>query len=129
MTQNEFEERVRMTVSAEEYWAINEVYNNSDLDMEAFCKAWMRMNESRVKKARLEAKEKAHDSKQREQLWAIVMKYGGMSYDVTEHAASTMLTQKQRDLVRSVGIELEHFGHAKSLSYIIYDIKKYLKAA
>lgn len=69
MTQQEFQERVKMTVSAEEYDAIETVYLMSDLNKDDFCKMWVQMNKSRVereaKKAKAEKeiaalKERAH---------------------------------------------------------------------
>ena len=42
MTQQEFTSRTLVEVSNEEFWAINQVYNNSDLDKDEFCKMWAR---------------------------------------------------------------------------------------
>lgn len=38
MTQKEFQDRVKMQVSAGEYTAIEVVYMNSDLEKDEFCK-------------------------------------------------------------------------------------------
>lgn len=38
MTQQEFTSRTLVEVSNKEFWAINEVYNNSDMDKDEFCK-------------------------------------------------------------------------------------------
>ena len=43
-------------VSNNEFWAINEVYNNSDLNKDEFCKMWCKMNKSRVELAKMELK-------------------------------------------------------------------------
>lgn len=48
MTQQEFETRA-IPVTSKEFESINEVYMNSELDKDAFCKAWCKMNNSRVK--------------------------------------------------------------------------------
>lgn len=56
MTQQEFQERVKMTVCAEEYDAIETVYLMSDLNKDDFCKMWVQMNKSRVERAIREAK-------------------------------------------------------------------------
>lgn len=70
MTQQEFQERVKVTVCAEEYDAIETVYLMSDLNKDDFCKIWVQMNRSRVereaKKAKAEKeiaalKERAHN--------------------------------------------------------------------
>lgn len=56
MLQQEFEARVKVQVSYKEYESINEVYNNSDLDKDEFCKMWVRMNGERVNRAIAERK-------------------------------------------------------------------------
>lgn len=48
MKQVEFEKRVEMTISSNEFDAINVVYMNSDLDKDEFCKMWVKMNKSRI---------------------------------------------------------------------------------
>ena len=59
MTQQEFTSRTLVEVSTEEFWAINEVYNNSDIDKDEFCKLWRKMNASRVAEAKAQAKAQA----------------------------------------------------------------------
>ncbi len=130
MTQQEFTQRVGMQVNADEYRAIEQVYMASDVDKDEFCKLWVRMNAQRVNAAKERAKQQEQDKKLREQLWCIVMQFGGMSFEVYQQEASAVLTVKQRKLVRRVGIQLELCGSiSKSLSAVIYEIKKYLKAA
>ena len=43
MTQQEFEQRVGMSVNATEYASIENVYMASDLDKDAFCILWEKM--------------------------------------------------------------------------------------
>ena len=57
MLQQEFENRVGMQVSAKEYAAIEQVYMNSDVDKDEFCKLWAKMNRQRI--ARFKADKKA----------------------------------------------------------------------
>ncbi len=57
MTQQEFESRVGIEVTGKEYAAIEQVYMNSDVEKDEFCKLWVRMNKQRV--ARIEAERKA----------------------------------------------------------------------
>lgn len=56
MTRQEFYQHTGVMPEYSEYWAINEVYNRSDLDKASFCKAWCRMNRERVKEAKAKAK-------------------------------------------------------------------------
>lgn len=62
MTQQEFETRVKVQVNVKEFYAINEVYMNCDLDKDAFCKQWVRMNKKHI--AQLKAAEAAQKAKQ-----------------------------------------------------------------
>ena len=58
MTQKEFQDRVKMQVSAGEYTAIEVVYMNSDLEKDEFCKMWAKMNAKRIAAYRKAEKEK-----------------------------------------------------------------------
>lgn len=57
MLQQEFESRVGIAVSANEYAAIEQVYMNSDVEKDEFCKLWAKMNRQRI--ARIKAEQKA----------------------------------------------------------------------
>lgn len=62
MMYSEFVERTGMNVSSAEFDAIVEVYNNSDVDKDEFCKLWVKMNFNRVAtyKAKKAKEEKQH---------------------------------------------------------------------
>lgn len=62
MMYGEFVERTGVYVSIAEFDAIVEVYNNSDVDKDEFCKLWAKMNFARVKaeKEQKAKKEKQH---------------------------------------------------------------------
>ena len=62
MTQQEFFNRTGVEVNNDEFWAINEVYNNSDVDKDEFCKLWCKMNPERVQKAKIERKWKEREA-------------------------------------------------------------------
>ena len=130
MTQQEFTQRVGVQVSAEEYSAIEQVYMASDVEKDEFCRLWVKMNVQRVKAAKEQTRQREHERKQQEQLWCIIMQFGGMSYDVMSSQADTMLTKQQRTLLGTVGIQTESDEYnCKLLSTVLYEIKKYLKAA
>lgn len=63
MTQQEFTLRTLVEVSTKEFWAINEVYNNSDMDKDEFCKMWRKMNARRVAEAKAQAKAQAEQER------------------------------------------------------------------
>lgn len=58
MLQQEFQDRVKMQVSAQEYAAIEVVYMNSDLEKDEFCKMQAKMNAKRIAAYRKAEKEK-----------------------------------------------------------------------
>ena len=57
MTKQEFTSRVLVEVSNEEYQHIESVYMASDMDKDAFCAMWSKMNRNRVNKAKEAIKE------------------------------------------------------------------------
>ena len=130
MTRQEFTQRVGMQVSAEEFSVIEQVYMASDVDKDEFCRLWVKMNAQRVKAAKELAAQQDRERKLREQLWSIIMQYGGMSYDVMSSQADTVLTKRQQQLLCTVGIQTESDEwNCKLLGTVLYEIKKYLKAA
>ena len=140
MTQQEFETRVQVKVSTQEYWHINEMYNNSDLDKVEFCKLWVKMNQGRVNKAKEAAKKEAEKEAKLETLWNIVMKYGSIatcSNEMHTTLAVAVLTDKERSNLESLGFDMKEdwcIGSSdirpfKRMSTILYEIDKYLKTA
>jgi len=130
MLQSEFEARVQMTVPEAEYWHINEVYNNSDLDKDEFCKLWVKMNQNRVAKAKAETKAREEQEALKSKLWRILEKYAPKDYYWKEvHFADMVMTITEVKNVQKAGIPLTENGMASRLSTVLYEIRKYLKAA
>lgn len=71
MTQQEFETRTQVNVSWKEFDAINEVYMNGDLDKDAFCKMWCKMNASRVLAAKIDRIAAEYEQANRDFAWGI----------------------------------------------------------
>lgn len=130
MTQQEFTNRVKVSVSSTEYEAIETVYMNSDLDKDEFCKLWVKMNFKRVVKAKEEriAKEKEQETKGL--LFAIATK--PRCKDFTK-LADVFYTKTEKKLLESVGIgmqeEIDGIARFKSVSTITYEVNKYLGIA
>lgn len=116
-----------MKVSETEYWHINEVYNQSDLDKDEFCKLWVKMNLTRVKKAREIAKAVEADLKVREKLWDIVYRFGGISYTESCKLAADVFNKTQKQLIESVGIKIERSEiYFQTVSEVIWKVRQYL---
>ena len=140
MTQQEFTQRTKVEVSYNEFNAIHEVYVNSDLDKDEFCKAWMKINAKRVAQAKAEAKAKAEEEAKFEMLWDIIMEYGSIatcSNEMHTELAVAILSEKQQENLESLGFDMKEdwcIGNSnlrpfKRMSTILYEIDKYLKAA
>ncbi|MBR6031300.1 MAG: hypothetical protein IKP36_04985 [Bacteroidaceae bacterium] len=138
MTQQEFQTRVQMTVSVEEFEAVNEVYLNSDLNKDDFCQMWVKMNKSRVERAKAEAKAQAAEAAKREKLYDILNRY--YSSEEYDKPACEVLSKRQMKVVGEITdtkervvpywmTDLRGIIVDRRLYSIIYDIKKYLKVA
>ena len=101
MTQQEFEARTTVKVNASEFEAIHSVYMASDMDKDAFCTMWCKMNASRVKAAKRAAKQQATMDK------LVSMMMFNPEWSDTEHyntIAAPELSDSDKALLASVGI-------------------------
>ena len=136
MLQSEFQNIVKMTVEPKEFEAVNTVYMNSDLNKYEFCALWIKMNQSRVNKAKEEAKANAKAEALRDKLWNIIAKFGDKDWSWKERTfASTALNKREEKAIEEAGLKLMEYNHYeqrnvyKRMSTILWDIRKYLKAA
>lgn len=130
MMQSEFQERVQMQVSPAEYAAIEAVYNESDLNKDDFCKLWVKMNQTRVNKAKAEARARAEKEALKDKAWEIISKYGGVWN--CQQPASKFLKKRERAFCESIGIkvrDMENEYLSTTLSTVIYELRKFCKAA
>ena len=52
MTQQEFETRTKVNVTAAEFEMINQFYMSCEADKDEFCRAWAKLNPQRVAEAK-----------------------------------------------------------------------------
>ena len=127
MTQQEFTQRVNVEVSNKEFDAINEVYMNSDLDKDEFCKMWVKMNKTRVQNAKVERMFKAKDEAYRDALHKFYTKNDDVNEFMTPICYVKISTYEVQAM-RYAGIKLANEdGRAKYLSDIRYEIGKFLR--
>lgn len=130
MIQSEFETRVGMRVTPEEYSHIEVVYMNSDVDKDEFCRMWARMNQSRIKVAKERAKAAEELQQLHSQMWRIIEKYAPKDWFWKEqNYADMVMTITEVRRCQKAGIELSENGRASNLSTVLWKIRKYLKAA
>lgn len=127
MTQQEFTQRVHVEVSNKEFEAINEVYMNSDLDKDEFCKMWVKMNKTRVQNAKVERMIKAKDEAYRDALHKFYTKNNDVNEFMTPICYVKISTYEVQAMSYA-GIKVANEdGRAKYLSDIRYEIGKFLR--
>jgi hypothetical protein len=127
MTQQEFTQRVNVEVSNKEFEAINEVYMNSDLDKDEFCKMWVKMNKTRVQNAKVERMIKAKDEAYRDRLRRFYDKTSKSRYQWTPINYIDMSVYEIQAMSHAgIMVENECGSGVKTLSDIRYEIGKYL---
>lgn len=121
MTQQEFTSRTGVEVTSFEFNSINEVYMNSEVDKDEFCRLWKKMNPSRVARAKA-AKEEAEKNMQiRERVMDIIERSCKLDY-----CADAMTSLKRKDVIflENMGIDMyEGFGY-KTCGSLRYELLK-----
>lgn len=103
MTQQEFFQRTGVQLSSDEYWTINEQYNESSLNKDEYCKLWMKLNPKRVEEAKM-AQKKANDA---DFLYGILMfNIGSNWYDKSEDQMMKYTKASERKKLADIGIEI-----------------------
>ena len=106
MLQQEFHDRVKMSVSAEEFEAIHAVYMYSYLDKDEFCKLWVKMNRTRVDNAKKELKERQQRRWRINRLLKIEAK---LDKAESHEVAEDVLTASDINVLESVGISIKEW--------------------
>lgn len=131
MRQIEFEQRVGMSVNTNEYASIENVYMASDLDKNAFCALWKKMNFKRVARAREEQATKLKEQKKKEQLFNILNK--PCSINDFCKMADNFYNKKEKAVLESLGIhmqqEINGIPYFVSVASVLFDLRKHLNIA
>jgi hypothetical protein len=122
MTQKEFTDRVEVEVTTKEFEAINEVYMNSDLDKDAFCRIWVKMNKSRVREARIKAAELREKQTLKEIAWAMYQRISRMENTHLRFAHAT-LSHQEKNFLYGIGVEITD---TMNLSTVWHKLAQYL---
>lgn len=124
MTQNEFETRAGIHVSAQEYESIEAVYMASDLQKDDFCRQWARMNRERIQKARKEEEASQKQAADRWDVSEICWRLRGASSAVYDSPLADHISKSEYKLLVSLG-----FDPDKPVWAIIYKMMEYAKMA
>lgn len=107
MTQKEFETRVGIGVSADEFDAINVVYMNSDLYKDAFCELWVKMNKNRIAEKKAEQREMENKQQIILDLFDIVSRIRHCAEEPWKTIAMDFLTGKECKVLERAGFDLD----------------------
>lgn len=124
MLKQEFEARVKVEVSTEEYAAIETVYLNCDLDKDAFCKMWKCINKQHIaelKTAQAKVAEKAEMLRKVEQIYQYVSDH---FYLTSRRWFPALLSETDTELLDKAEI-----NYNCSLYMFMENLEAYLKAA
>lgn len=121
MTQQEFETRA-IPVSYKEFESINEVYMNSELDKDAFCNIWCKMNPRRVQ-AYKEAMKKQEEKDTLK--WEVAnIARREVTFDESCQIAFNFFTPAEQEIIEKAGIEwldkkaIEYVNNEGVIGYI-----------
>lgn len=127
MTQQEFTQRTNVQVSNTEFDAIHEVYMNSDLNKDEFCKMWVKMNKTRVQNAKMERMIKQKEEAYRDTLHKFYTKTND-SNEFQTPICYVKISAYEVQAMSHAGIKVANDnGRIKFLSDIRYEIGKYLR--
>lgn len=125
-----------MQVSNEEYLIIEEMYMNSDVDKDEFCKYWSKMNHKRIASAIKKEKEAKALADLKEKVFNVYSAINGLCWDDACKFACDYLTKAQKKVLALAGISLEkkridgftgyEVTEYKVVYLVAYEVGKYL---
>lgn len=133
MMKQEFEERVGMKVSNEEFDAINLVYMNSDIEKDEFCKMWAKMNAKRISAYRKAEKEKQEKHEHISLLASTMELLRELAYSKGwEASPKQVLSSKVIKALDKADIYITEYNYVKGctdlkpISTLVYEINEYI---
>ena len=126
MTQQEFFERTMVEVSNDEFFAIHEVYCNSDLDRDEFCKMWCKMNKTRVQNARIEHRQKMKEQCYKDTLRKWFDKYRGTQFFYDNYHTNIVYVKLSVYLIQALSFAGIRIDSGASFSDVHFKVGQYL---
>lgn len=133
MTQKEFQDRVKMQVSAQEYAAIEVVYMNSDLEKDEFCKMWKKMNAKRISVYLKSEKEKQEKYEHIAFLYSTICMLRNLAYESGwDSSSEKLITNKVRKELEKANIDYMEYNYIKmqndfkQVASLIHEIQEYI---
>lgn len=114
MTQHEFETRTNVALTADLFWEVNEEYNESEKDIDAFCKWWIKHRQlAYTKRMAIQHKE-------------LTQKVEMLEIRVKERVMQMSDMRRERDDARAERNRLQ--AQYNELSYMLAQIKEIINA-
>jgi len=126
MTQQEFFNRTGVEVSNDEFFAIHEVYCNSELDKDEFCKMWCKMNKTRVQNAKIEHRQMMREQCYKDSLRKWFEKYRGTQFYFDNYHTNIAYIKLSVYLVQAMSFAGIRFDNGLSFSDVHFKVGQYL---
>ena len=133
MMQQEFQDRVKIKVSEQEYAAIEVVYMNSDLEKDEFCKMWAKMNAKRIAAYRKAEKEKQEKHEHIAFLHSTMCLLRNFAYKSGWASSSEkLITNKVRKELEKANIDYMEYNYIKMqydykpVASLVHEIQEYI---
>ena len=135
MTQKEFQDRVKMQVSAQEYAAIEVVYMNSNLEKDEFCKMWKKMNAKRISVYLKSEKEKQEKYEHISFLYSTMCLLRNLAYKSGwDSSCEKLITNKVCKELEKANIDYMEYNYIKmqndfkQVASLVYEIQEYINS-
>ena len=117
MLKAEFEKRVGMQVSNAEFESINNVYTNSDdnIDKDKFCKVWASLNRNRIVKYKEEEKNKKRIEEYKSVMYDMINTFLRYPYDLRYRTQFLTPLPSQKEALKFFNIDYENMNMNKLL--------------
>ena len=135
MTKQEFQQRVKMNVTDNEYYDIIEpMYMRSDVDKDEFCAIWRKMNRKRIAAYKIELQAQQEAAARIERLWKTERK---LFLATRWISAENLLDEQELADLHAVNISTHRMGHLNghdikipcSANKVWYELHEYLMSA
>ena len=126
MLHSEFIQRTGVEVSNYEFDAINEVYMNSDLDKDEFCKVWCKMNASRVNRAKAEKKVAEAKAARNERLQKWFHKYDKSKYFFDNYHTLVCYCKLTSTFLKDLAVAGIRIKEDENFSDLHFEVGQYL---
>lgn len=125
MTQQEFYSLTGIELTNDEFWAVHQVYCDSDVDKYEFCRLWRKMNYKRVQAAKDAFKAQEQRRRDLDIAWRLLESWQRkrMAHlDIWSELATDHMTAHQEQTLSRLGVRVRGFNESRHMGYVYDDL-------